>query len=297
MMFARICLLLLFLISSPILISAQDEDSVLRIDSSMVLLNATILDKSGKPVGGLKQNQFKVLEDGVEQTVISFSAEETPFAAVILIDTSGSMEERVTLARAAAINFLDGLRENDSAAIYRFDSKVVLVQTFSGSRDIDEKIYDIKADGMTALNDAIFTAAEQLAKRPETRRAIIVLSDGQDTFSGRSASKAMNAAQNADAVIYTIDMSSITHSGKDRMQNQASLKNFAEKTGGKFISTPGGAALRQAFKSIVEELGIQYTLGYEPLNVKKDGRWRSIELQVSRPNLTIRTRKGYTAGK
>lgn len=297
MMFARIFLLSLLLFSTHIFISAQDEEPVLRIDSSLVLLNATILDKSGKPVGGLKQSQFKIFEDGVEQTVSSFSAEETPFAAVILIDTSGSMEERVSMARAAAINFLNGLRANDSAAIYRFDSKVFLVQPFSGSRDIDEKIYDIKANGMTALNDSIFTAAEELAKRPEKRRAIIVLSDGQDTFSGRSASKAMNAAQYADAVIYTIDMSSITQNGKERMQNQAALKSFAEKTGGKFIATPGGAALRQAFKSIVEELGIQYTLGYEPSNLKKDGKWRSIELQVMRPNLTIRTRKGYNASK
>ena len=297
MIFARLSLLLLFFLSLTIFTCGQDDDAVIRVDSSIVVLNATILDKSGKPVGGLKQNQFKVIEDGVEQAVSSFSAEETPFAAVILIDTSGSMEERVSMARAAAINFLDGLRSNDNVAIYRFDSKVFLVQQFSGSRDIDEKIFDIKADGMTALNDSIFKAAQELAKRPEKRRAIIVLSDGQDTFSGRSAAKAMNAAQNADASIYTIDMSSITSNGRDRLQNQAALKNFADKTGGKFISTPGGAALRQAFKSIVEELGVQYTLGYEPTNSKKDGKWRSIELQVARPNLTIRTRKGYTANK
>ncbi len=297
MIFARFLLIFLFLTSIPVIISAQDDESVLRVESSIVLLNATILDKNGKPAGGLKQNQFKVFEDGVEQVVSIFSAEETPFAAVILIDTSGSMEERVSMARAAAINFLDGLRANDNAAIYRFDSKVFLVQQFSGSRDIDEKIYEIKADGMTALNDAIYKASEELAKRPEKRRAIVVLSDGADTFSGRSASKAMKAAQDADAAIYTIDMSSITSNGKERMQNQSALKNFAEKTGGKFISTPGGAALRQAFKNIVEELGIQYTLGYEPLNLIKDGKWRSIELQVSRPNLTIRTRKGYTASK
>ena len=294
---ARILLLFVLISSFPLLIFAQDDDTVLKIDSTIVLLNATILDKSGKPVGGLKQNQFKVLEDGAEQVVSFFSSEETPFAAVILIDTSGSMEERVSMARAAAINFLDGLRANDSVAIYRFDSKVFLVQQFSGSHDVDEKIYDIKADGMTVLNDSIYKASEELAKRPEKRRAIVVLSDGADTFSGRSADKAMKAAQDANASIYTIDMSAITGAGKERMQSQAALKNFAEKTGGKFISTPGGAALRQAFKNIVEELGIQYTFGYEPSNLKKDGKWRSIELQVARPNLTIRTRKGYTASK
>ena len=293
----RIILLFVLLSLCSTLILAQDEDTVIRVDSSLVLLNATILDKGGKPVGGLRQNQFKVFEDGAEQPISFFSAEETPFAAVILIDTSGSMEERVSMARAAAINFLDGLRTDDNVAIYRFDSKVFMVQQFSGSRDIDEKIFDIKADGMTALNDSIYKAAAELAKRSEKRRAIIVLSDGEDTFSGKSAAKALKAAQDADASIYTVDMSAISNSGGKRIQNQAALKNFAEKTGGKFISTPGGAALRQAFKGIVEELGVQYTLGYEPSNLKKDGKWRAIELTVSRPNLTIRTRKGYTANR
>lgn len=296
-MVLRIILLFVLLSFPASLIFAQDDDTVIRVDSSLVLLNATILDKSGKPVGGLRQNQFKIFEDGVEQSVSLFSAEETPFAAVILIDTSGSMEERVSMARAAAINFLDGLRSNDSAAIYRFDSKVFLIQQFSGSRDVDEKIFEIKADGMTALNDSIYKAAAELAKRSEKRRAIIVLSDGEDTFSGKSAAKALKAAQDADASIYTVDMSAISNSGSKRVQNQAALKNFAEKTGGKFISTPGGAALRQAFKGIVEELGVQYTLGYEPSNLKKDGKWRAIELTVSRSNLTIRTRKGYNANK
>lgn len=81
------------------------------------------------------------------------------------------------------------------------------------------------------------------------------------------------------------------------MQNQGVLKNFAERSGGRFISTPGGIAMRDAFKQIVEELGMQYTVAYQPTNTKKDGKWRSIELRVSRPNLTIRTRKGYKAPK
>jgi len=276
---------------------AQDEENIISVDSSLVLLNATILDNSGKHVAGLQRKQFKILENGAPQEISFFASEETPFAAVLLIDTSGSMEERVSMARSAAIRFLDGLRSNDSAAIYRFDSKVVLVQQFSGSRDIDEKIFDLKANGMTVLNDAIFHAADELAKRPEKRRAIVVLSDGQDTFSGRSADRALKAALAADASIYTIDMSAMDNAGSQRMQNQAVLKNFAEKTGGRFISTPGGAAMRDAFKNIVDELGVQYTFGYQPLNTKKDGKWRVIELVVSRPNLTIRTRKGYIADK
>lgn len=294
--FSRLSLtaLLLFIAGT---VNAQKDDDVLVVDSATVLMNATILDSGGKSVGGLKQEQFTVLENGVQQEISYFSAEETPFAAVILIDTSGSMETRITLARAAAINFLDGLRANDNAAIYRFASKVELIQEFSGSRDISEALYDIRADGMTALNDSVYRAAEDLKNRPEKRRAIVVLSDGADTFSGRSADKALRAALDAGALIYTIDMSSMSTNGRERAQNQGVLRNFAEKSGGKFIATPGGAALRQAFQGIVEELGRQYTIGYEPANQKKDGKWRAIELRVAKPDLIVRTRKGYNAGK
>lgn len=288
------CLIFLALFSS---VRAQNDDEIITVDSSIVVMNATITDASGKAVNGLPQKLFKVFEDGVEQEIVSFSAEETPFAAVILLDTSGSMEQRVSLARSAAIQFLNGLRLDDNAAIYNFDSKVSLVQDFSNSRDLRDLFYDLKADGMTALNDAIFTAADLLSKRAEKRRAIIVLSDGADTFSKKSSDKALQAALAVNATIYTVDMSAIDDNSKGRVQNQGVLKNFAEKTGGKFVATPGGVAMRDAFKRIVEELGVQYTLAFHPSNAKKDGKWRTLEIRVSKPALTIRTRKGYKAPK
>ncbi len=297
-------MLFLLLFSLPLVLFAQnDDDETIKIDSSLVVLNATIADsKNGKAISGLKEPQFKILEDGVEQKIDFFAAEETPFAAVILLDTSGSMEQRVSLARSATINFLDGLRREDTAAIYNFDSKVSLVQDFSNSRDLPERVFDLKANGMTVLNDAIFKAAQQLSSRPEKRRAIIVLSDGADTLSKLSADKALKAATAANATIYTVDMSAPDTGGsvaniRDRIQSQSALKNFAEKTGGVFVATPGGAAMREAFRNIVQELGAQYTLAYQPSNTKKDGKWRAIELRIARPNLSIRTRKGYKSDK
>lgn len=284
---------LLLIVSSSI--SAQTDDDVITVDSSIVVMNAAVTDADGKAVRGLMLKHFRVLEDGIEQEIKSFDAEETPFAAVILLDTSGSMEERVTLARSAAIQFLAGLRSSDVAAIYNFSAKVELVQDFSNTRDTRDRFFDLKADGMTALNDAIFLAASVLSKRTEKRRAIIVLSDGADTFSKRSSDKALRAALDVDATIYTVDMAPLNGNARDKMQNQAALKNFAEKTGGKFIATPGGAAMREAFKTIADELGVQYTIAYEPSNTKKDGKWRSIELRVKKPNLSIRTRKGYSS--
>ncbi len=113
---------------------AQDGDGeTIKVESSIVVLNAAITDVSGKSVSGLKHTQFKIFENGEEQKIDFFAAEQTPFAAVILLDSSGSMEQRISMARSAAINFLDGLRPEDSVAIYNFDSKVSLVQEFSNS--------------------------------------------------------------------------------------------------------------------------------------------------------------------
>jgi len=293
----RTSFLALLILTFSFAIAAQGDDDVVTVDSSIVVVNATITDASGNHVSGIKQNQFSLFENGAEQEISFFAAEETPFAAVILIDTSGSMEQRVSLARSAAIKFLDGLRDVDSSEIYRFDSKVVLVQKFSNSRDVGDKFFDLKADGMTALNDAVYQAAKDLGDRPEKRRAIIVLSDGEDTISRRSADKALKAALAVNASIYTIDMAGIETNGRQRAQNQGVLRNFAEKTGGTFIATPGGVAMRETFRKIVEELGRQYTIAYQPKNQTKDGKWRTIEVRVAKPNLTIRTRKGYNASK
>jgi Ca-activated chloride channel homolog len=291
----RTIALTLFLLVLAAPVFSQAENDIIKIDSSLVVINVSVTDAAGRWITGLKQNQFNLFVDGRPQKIDFFEAEKTPFAAVILLDTSGSMEARVTLARAAAMNFLDGLRTDDCAAIYNFDSKVSLIQDFSNSRDIVDRAFDLKADGMTVLNDAIFDAARRLSARPEKRRAIIVLSDGADTNSRASGGKALREALAAGANVYTVDMAPADVPGPDRAASQAALKNFAEKTGGYFIATPGGAALRSAFKNIVEELGTQYTLGYEPKTDDKAGIWHALDVKTSVANARVRARKGYAA--
>ncbi len=284
--------------------SQKNDDDFLKVESSLVVLNVIVTDSEGKPVRGLKQSQFTVLEDGKPQTqsVQFFGKEETPFAAAILIDSSGSMEaqtdsgtiDRVRLARASATNFVDGLRGDDVFAIYNFDSTVKQVQEFSKDRFISESFYRLKASGDTVLNDAIYKAAEDLSKRPEKRRAIIVLSDGADTRSGKSVDKALKMVSSASAVIYAVDMAA--GNGIGHAQGVGALKNLAEKSGGKFISAENGLKLRDAFKQIVSELGEQYTIAYQPSS-EPDGKWHSIEVRIAKPNLQIRTRKGYQSPK
>ena len=280
--------------------TALAQDDVIRTNTDNVVLNVTVTDKSGQYVKGLKASDFKVYEDGVEvkpEMVASFSVQESPYAAVVLLDSSGSMEARFTLARSAAIRFLDGLRDEDVAAVYRFDSKVERVQEFSGGRDLAPIAYAIHAKGMTTLNDAIVEAARTLAERPEHRKAIVVLSDGMDTFSKASSEKAVESALAVGASIYAVDMSALEVGGSTRNEGAPTLKGFADKTGGRFISTAGGPALRDAFAGIAEELGHQYTIAYRPLNTAHDGKWRKLEVKLNREDLVLRTRKGYRAPK
>jgi Ca-activated chloride channel homolog len=295
----RFPFLLALLFITALAAFAQDDD-VIRTTTENVVLNVTVTDKSGQYVKGLKASDFKVYEDGVEvkpEAIASFSLHESPYAAVVLLDSSGSMEARFTLARSAAIRFLDGLREEDVAAVYRFDSKVERVQEFSGGRDLAPMAYAIRAKGMTSLNDAIVEAARTLADRTEHRKAIVILSDGMDTFSKASSDKAVESALAIGASIYAVDMSDLQLGGSGPRSGAPQLKDFAEKTGGRFVATPGGQALRDAFAGIAEELGHQYTIAYRPLSKTRDGKWRKLEVKVNREDLTVRTRKGYRAPK
>src|SRR5678815_3590004 len=278
---------------------AQDDD-VVRVSTNLVVLNVTVTDQNGAYVKGLNLKDFKIFEDGKEvppSTISSFSFQESPYAAVVLLDSSGSMETRFSLARSAAIRFLDGLRDEDVAAVYRFDSKVEKVQQFSGGRDLAPMAYTIRAKGMTTLNDAIVEASHELAARTEARKAIVVLSDGMDTSSKSSSSTAVESALSVGASIYAVDMSALETPGIANRQSAASLKGFAEKTGGRFVATPGGPALRDAFTGIAEELGQQYTISYRPENQTRDGKWRTLEVRVARNDAAVRTRKGYRLGK
>jgi Ca-activated chloride channel family protein len=284
----------------PVILQAQQDDDVVRVNTDLVILNLTVTDKSGQYVPGLHLSDFTIFEDGKQvaaQLVSSFSVHESPFAAVILLDTSGSMESRLSLARSAAIRFLDKLREEDVAAVYKFDSKVEQVQEFSPGRDLAPMAFGVKARGMTTLNDAIVDASKALAGRPEKRKAIVVLSDGVDTYSKASSEKAVESALGIGASIYAVDMSATEGTGFRNQQSAAVLKSFAEKSGGRFVATPGGPALRDAFASIAEELGHQYTIAYRPANQTRDGKWRKVDVKISRSDLVVRTRKAYRAPK
>ena len=277
----------------------EKPDDPISVDTSVVVLNVTVTDFSENFVGGLKRSDFTILEDKFPQPISYFSVEVKPFAAAILIDASASMGDKMTLARSACTSFVDGLREDDVFAIYSFTgTKVKQVQDFSDIHDISDFLWDMRADGMTPMYDALVKATEDLLKRPERRRIILLVSDGADSTSKASFDEVIRKATDVGITVFCVDLSDRgVYKTVARDNGPEIMKNLALKTGGRFFTSPGGGALREAFAQTVNELRNQYTISYEPRNEKKDGKWRAVEVQLKNPSLKARTRLGYYAAK
>jgi Ca-activated chloride channel family protein len=312
----KVATLLAILIAAPVLSPGlQDKrpkqdpqqksaDDTVRLHSDLVVVNLIVTDAKGQYAHGLGEKDFTILEDDRAQPINSFFSEEAPFAAAILIDTSGSMDYKFSLARAAASYFVDHIRDNDQVAVYGFNNEIKLFQDFSDLRDISEYIWDAKAENMTRMYDCLFEALTALEKRPEKRKAILVISDGWDTTSHKATfDSVMKKALATGVTIYAIDL--IDDSARmgssswivELRRGMAEMKEFADKTGGRYIHSPQGDKLEEEFTNVVDELRNQYTITYYPTNSKRDGRWRRLGVNVSRQALTTRTRKGYWAPK
>ena len=313
---ACIAVALALLLATPVLSGsisqdkkpAQDpqrgDDEPVQLHSDLVVVNLTVTDGKGQYAHGLSAGELKVLEDDAVQSIDSFLAEEASFAAAILIDMSGSMQYKFSLARAGAASFVDHIRDNDQVAVFGFNNKIRLFQEFSDLRDITEYIWDAKAEDMTRLYDCADEAIIALEKRSERRKAILLISDGWDTSSHKASFDSVIKKCLARGItVYSIDLiedsermgSSAAFLGLKRGQNE--MREFAAQTGGRYLHTPQGDKLEETFTGIVDELRNQYTLTYYPTNKKRDGRWRKLSVVASRPGLTTRTRKGYWAPK
>jgi Ca-activated chloride channel family protein len=284
--------------------SGQGQDEPVRLHSDLVVVSVTVTDAAGLYAHGLSAKDFSLSEDGSPQQVSSFGAEESPFAAAILIDMSGSMGYKFGLVRAAAASFVDHIRDNDQVAVYGFNNKVRQFQDFSNVRDITDYIWDAKAEDMTRLYDCMDEAVAALAKREEKRRAILLISDGCDTTSSKSSLESVTKkALGAGVTVYSVDLiddNEISRSTSETMQlrrGRAEMKGLATQSGGRYVRSPQGDKLEEAFTNIVEELRNQYTLTYYTTNQKRDGRWRKIDVSVTRAGLTARARRGYFAPK
>ena len=282
-------------------VSAQDreeETPVIRASVDVVNVLCTVRDRQQNYVIDLKQENFEIIEDGVRQKVQFFSNETgedaQPLTVVLLIDTSGSVKDKLGFLQEAASEFLSQtLRKNkDLAAVVQFDSEVSLIQDFTYDYSVlEDAILRIRAGGSTKLYDAIWVSVNELLRHEVGRRMLVILSDGADTQSMTRDNEALKVAQEQDVVIYGIGVRS------GRFDSDfGKLKKFAEGTGGLFFNSKVDLQkLREAFRRINRGIKNQYALGYVSTNPRRDGSFREIKVRMKRSGLNVTHRKGYYA--
>lgn len=307
---------------------AIDDDDVERVETDLTNVLFTAVDKSKRFITTLKQEDVRILEDGVPQQVFTFVREtDRALSLAILVDTSASQERTLPEEKHAAQQFVDTVirPSKDEVAVLTFTGDATLEQGLTGSatrvrRAIDRVEFQppsgyigggmvvpggtppISGDnqaraGSTAIWDAVWVTSDEVLSdtSDKTRRAIIILTDGVDTSSRSSLSKAVDSALKADAIIYAIGIGDNYYDGVD----EGSLRKLSERTGGRAYFPRNEQDLRSAFAQIQDELRSQYLVAYSPSNKAKDGTFRKVEIEVKDPelrkNLRLTYRQGYFA--
>lgn len=304
------------------------EDEEIRVDTEVVNVLFTALDKDRRLLLGLKKEDVKIIEDGKTQEIVAFSRQvDLPMSLAILIDTSISQQRTLPEEKAAAISFVESFIRpaKDEVAVISFTGESTLEQGMTNNlqrlrRAIDKVEFvppagyigggvlapgtppisgtGTQVAGSTAIWDSIWVTSEEiLGPAPEkTRRAIILLSDGYNTSGKKKLEEAILAAQKSEAVIYSVGIGDNFYDGVD----ENALKKISERTGGRAFFPKDEVELRRAFKQIEEEMRSQYLLAYEPNNQQPDGSYRKIEIQLVNPEMTkqkvkLTHRQGYFA--
>ena len=281
--------------------SADDQVPRFRLRTDEVNVVFTVTDKHGRHITDLKQSDFRVIDDKQPpEEVRSFHAETNlPLQVGLLIDASNSVRDRFKFEQASAVEFLNQTvrARYDRAFVVGFDATPEVTQDFTDNTEaLAHGVRELRPGGGTALYDALYFACrDKLLKSPQTtpsRRAIILLSDGEDNLSHVTREEAIEMAQRAEAIVYTISTNvSGTKGSGDKV-----LERIADATGGRAFFPFQIRDVANAFAEIQNELRSQYAISYKPANFKFDGHYRAIEIVANdRKNLRVRARRGYYA--
>jgi len=286
----------------------QNKETVFRSGASLVALNVSVLDGAGRKfVTDLSRKDFAVFEDGVEQQVSFFESSQVPVDLVLMIDTSSSMADKMDVVHEAAVNFLRTLRQGDRGAVVSFADGVQILEQLSAEKPrLEQAVHQTAAHGGTALNNALYVALREFGGTtrddgPVRRRAIALLTDGDDTSSVVSFEDVMGLARKAGVNIYTIALQTqpiAANAPGHRFlsASQFSLKSLAQETGAQAFFPTQITELQTVYGSIAQELSSQYSIGYSPSNSRADGRFRKIVVRVvTHPEMRPKARAGYTA--
>jgi VWFA-related protein len=292
------------------------EGDVIRVDSQLVTLNISVIDRgTNRGLIGLGQSDFKLFEDGQEQSIVQFESSNAPFDLVLLIDLSGSTRDVVKLIRAAALRFVEAARPADRIGIITFAGQPAVVSTLTADRDLLRRRIETidTARGDTKLYDATNYAMEEVLKeaKKSRRTAIVLMSDGLDGtipgISGQQGSRTsykdtLRNIQEFDGVLYTLwlnteyeAMSPLDTQPEAFDMGRERMKEMADVGGGVFYRVERLADLAGAYEQVVADLGTMYSLAYRPSNNVRDGKWRAIRIGVNRTNAVPRGKRGYYA--
>ena len=290
------------LLAAALCASGVAAQQVFRGGTDAVALTITVLDGAGRLVGGLEREAFQVYEDGVLQEIDTFSALPQPIALSLVIDTSTSMETKLSIAQEAASGFIRRMGEKDVAQIIDFDSQARrLVEQFTAAKPaLERALRRTQAGGSTSLYNAIYTSINELKRlrvqgtADIRRQAIVLLSDGEDTSSILPYEDVLDLSKRSEVTVYSIGLHD-KNEPKSRGWNEAQfvLRSLAEGTGGRNYNVMDATQLPGIYSQIADELANQYTLGYVSKNPKRDGAWRRITVKIARDKTTARTKAGY----
>ena len=281
----------------------------LKVDVSLVLVEATVRDEAGKIVDGLKQEDFRLFEDGAEQQVQYFSRDQLPLAVALVVDRSGSIAPVLSELHRTAYATLSQLKPEDQVALYAFAAHPERLELLTDDRQrIAERIAEIRAGGSTNLNDALYEATLYLGRVAHGRRhAIILVSDNQPSYrSNASANEVIRLALETETVIYSVKIGGFAPSpGVFTLASDAlgarEVKKAVQETGGEIIDAQGRGSVTSALAAVITRLKERYTLGYASTNKRQDGAFRKIEvrladqLQNAGQKYRVYARRGYYA--
>jgi Ca-activated chloride channel homolog len=289
------------------------QDDVIRVDTNLITIPSSVMDRDGRYVTNLKKEDFQIFEDGVEQEVSFFEPVEKPFTALLLIDNSGSMRNYVSDLTRAANAFVDQLRPEDRLAVATFSDRGRIQLLLEATKIIDlHKKITLSArmgDDFTTTFNAVKLGIRYM-KNLQGRRAMILFSDGEQYGNGTSAKSNFRDAEEQEVLIYTIRFGAFpTHqpgympyvSRKDDLRLiervNAYMQGLAQKTGGRSYQVGNISSLEETFRMVANELGRQYSLGYYPTKPLQPGQRRQIKVKVDVPDLVVRARDSYIVDK
>jgi len=277
------------------------QGSSIKVDVNLVVLHTTVLDDRQKFADGLKQENFRIFEDKVEQKLSVFKREDVPVSMGLVIDNSGSMREKRPRVNEAALTLVQASNPRDEAFVVNFndDFYLDLDKDFTSSiPELKEALERIDSRGSTALRDAIIGSLDHVKKGSRDKKVLLVVTDGEDNASHNSLEKTLREIQKTDTVIYTIGLLG-TEGKKEAKRAKKVLQEIAAASGGVAYFPENVEDVHSICEQVAHDIRNQYTLAYYPTNTNRDGSFRAVSVEVIPPRghgkLVARTRNGYYA--